>query len=287
MKILISYRGAPRIRGWETGAMLADAFVKLGHQVDEYAKIYEKPEWVQDRTPLFLKEYDLHIFMECNDGDPQYVELKNINAKKRVAWLFDIEMMPKFYSQLVSHMEFDYCYLANPSFIDTLSCPTGYLPYAADERFRRRLDNTKVRDVCLIGSDRPERRKLIRSLQKDNINAELISDLFKDDYINALASSKIVINDPAGGGGNLISMRLFEAMAAGSYLVQYDLDQLRQVAEPGICCATFNSPESLLENIQLVLKDSNIYERTRASGQFWIMSYHTYINRAKEILNDY
>lgn len=287
MNILVSYRGAPRIRGWETGAMLARAFRSLGHEVDEYAKIYERPEWVANRNDMLSKHYDLHVYCECNDGDAQYLELKDINADRRVAWLFDIAMMADYYRRLVKMMEFDHCFAANLDFAynNFFHCPTTYLPYAADmEFFGRPLDTKKTIDVCLVGSDRPERRDLIAALHKHEINAELISGVFKEDYINTLAASKIVINDLAGGGTNLLSMRTFEAPAAGAMLLQAYTPALNNVMEVGICCDVFTNNASLISACKYFMEKDQQRKTIANNGQFWVSRTHTYNDRAKAIL---
>jgi hypothetical protein len=332
MHILVSYRGAPNIRGWETGAMLARAFRRLGHDVDEYAKIYQRPEWVTgldqgvahpssllaklkyaslrprghartlgallsgrggarrrggEHHAMLSKAYDLHVYCECNDGDPQYLELKDINAKRRVAWLFDVAMRPAYYQRLVAHMAFQRCYIANLDYVHHFSCVTSYLPYAADlECFGRPLDTPKTMEVCLVGSDRPARRELIQMLQQHGIRASLISGVFKEHYINMLAASKIVINDIAGGGTNLLSMRAFEAPAAGAMLVQASTPALRPVFADGSCCVAFATPQSLIAICHYYLAHDEERKQITKNGQDWVMQYHAYEHRARKILND-
>lgn len=285
MRILVSYRGAPRIRGWETGALLSRAFRQLGHEVDEYAKIYEKPEWVADRNDMLSKEYDLQVYCECNDSEMQYLELKNIDAKRRVTWLFDIAMQPDFYRRVVDFMAFDHCYVANQDYLHHFNCPTSYLPYAADQEFfYRDRETPKTIDVCLVGSDRKERRDLIKNLQKAGINAQLISGVFKEDYINTLAASKIVVNDTAGGGANLLSMRTFEAPAAGALLLQYEVPSMRDIMEDGICYQSYHNEESLINLSKYFLENEVLRNNIIRNGQYWILTHHTYLNRASEII---
>lgn len=287
MKILVSYRGAPRIRGWETGAMLARAFRNLGHEVYEHATIYEsKPrEWVMDPNNSFQHEFDLHVFMEKNDGEDQHLGLKAINTQRTVAWLFDTSMNDRFYEDIVTYMDFDHVYCGNPDFIKGHK-NRSYLPYAADKTlFYRSPDTPKTIDVCLVGSDRPERRKLIKSLQKDGVNAELISGVFKEDYINTLAASKIVVNDLAGGGANLLSMRTFEAPAAGALLLQAISSSIYGILEDGVTCATFHSEESLVSSARFYLNSEEDRKRVTSNGQYWVLNHCSYENRAKEILS--
>jgi hypothetical protein len=287
MKILISYRGAPRIRGWETGALVARAFRNLYHEVHEYAKIYEHDAWVSAHNDSLSQEYDLQLFLECNDGDRQYLELKHANAKRRVAWFFDVAMNPQGYKQLVDHMEFTHVYCANLDFMSTFGTPCTYLPYGCDkELFHRPLDTPKTIDVCLVGSDRPERRALMEVLKKNGINAQLISDVFKEDYINTLAASKIVINDVAGGGSNLLSMRTFEAPAAGALLLQAMVPSIHHEFEEGVSCVTFGNETQLVSNCLYYLNNDDERKRVAKNGQYWTLNHHSYEARVNKIVVD-
>jgi hypothetical protein len=287
MKILVSYRAAPRIRGWETGSMLARAFRVLGHDVAEYANIYETKQWIADRAHILNQSYDLHVFMEKNDPESQYTELLSLPITRTVGWLFDIAMYPDFNYNLVERFHFDHLYLANPNYLDKFKCPTSFLPYAADERyFYRSLDTIKTRDLCLVGSDRPERRQFIQMLRNNGVNAELISGIFKQDYINALASSKIILNDLAGGGGALLSMRAFETLATGSALLQADTGEPHNdILMPNLACLMFKDHISCITQINKYLSDKELYDNTRAVGQKMVLDNHTYVNRAREILS--
>lgn len=285
MKILISYRASKNIRDWETGHLISKAFMALGHQVFEYANIYETADWIYNpKEILYNGPFDLHLFMEKNDPSNQYPELAGIRCNKSIAWLFDTAMQPAFYDYLIKRFNFDHVFCANPQYINNRS-NYSWLPYAADEDlFFRSLDFPKTKEVAIIGSDRPERRILINALQSAGINAELISGIFKEKYIDALASSKIIVNDQAGGGRHLLPIRTFEAPMAGSVLMQIETQSLSQVFEPGISCVVYSNVLDLVKKCRLVLENNSLYENIRSNGQTMCKLLHTYKNRAKEIL---
>src|SRR6185436_16007295 len=89
MKIVVSYRGAPRIRGWETGAMVAKAFRQLGHDVVEFGNIYQTSQRLPPNSDAMWDEADLWLYCEMNDADPQYHELNTFSVRKTACWLFD------------------------------------------------------------------------------------------------------------------------------------------------------------------------------------------------------
>jgi len=285
LNILISYRAAPRIREWETGRLLSDAFRALGHNVYEYGNLYQTGIWLSaDATP-FNQTFDLHIFCECNDGDRQYAELIDVKCNKRAGWFFDSDMNDRLYERLINYFDFDHVFCANPSFIKSKN-NRSWLPYAGDkERHYRSPGWPKKRDICLIGSDRPERRSIIAALRTVGLNAELSYDIFKENYIDAMASSRIIINDPAGGGNSLLPMRYFECPMAGSLLMQADAPMLDHIFIDNQECVIYKNTVDLINKCKSVLTDNELYERIRTNGQNKCLKEHTYINRAMEILS--
>lgn len=219
MRILVSYRAIPQSPGWATGDMVVRAFRKLGHEAHAYAKVYGKNEWLEDPISLKSQEWDLLLFMECNDGDGLYGELGSCKAKKKASWYFDMTMNDSYFQMWQSLSKaFDINFSANRNVLDKAkNCL--YLPYAADSKLHFRNNSKKTRDVVLVGSDRPERRKLVDGLLKERIQASLVSNVYREDYINTLASSVVSLNDIAGGGSGMLPMRAFEAPAAGSMLL--------------------------------------------------------------------
>ncbi len=296
MKILISYRAAPRIRGWETGALVAEAFRALGHEVSEYARMYETQEWVHCAD--ISTPYDLAIYMECNDPDPQYLELKYVNAKKQVAYFFDISYYPDTVFNTLRYFKFDHIFCANPIFVDLLNTRvtddiySTYLPYAACSRFIRSVEYDltygyqRPIDVALVGSDRPERRDLINTLQLAGIKAQLISDVFKEKYIDALASAKIIINQNPKEGRGLLNMRFWEAQAAGALLLT-EAEDLRANEEKSLRLPVYTgytSTQDAIKMCKFYLDNLGDLKETASLNQAYIIYNHLYVDRAKKIL---
>jgi hypothetical protein len=286
LNILISYRGAPLIRGWETGAMIANACRDLGHVVDEYGTIYQTQDYINNFNLPISKNYDLFIYCEMNDPEPQYLALKNINAKKKVGWFFDSEMIGDKYKNLIDYFKFDYVFLANPDtvnyFYNLGYQNIGFLPYAADDTLHYRpVSFPKKYDFALVGSDRPERQKFISDLQSEGLNAHLISGVFREEYIDTLAASKVVINDEAGGGQSLRSMRYYEARCAGAVLLTPGIS-MTKTDKFDLGVFTYENFDDLVRLCRSSLQ-SNL-EGVAQLGQNSVLKHDTYINRAKRIL---
>ncbi len=294
MKILISYRAAPRIRKFETGCLVASAFRRLGHDVDEYARVYETWDWLPMNKEgihperVFEFEYDFMLNLECNDQENQYHEISDpLLAKKRAVWHYDTSY---YVSTALSHIAAykpDHVFFANADYRKYGVANSSWLPYAADPRFLRGLDHAKMIDVGLVGSDRPARRKLIAALKKQNIDAQLISGVFQEKYIDALASCRIVINENPPEGRGLLNMRFTETMAAGSVLLNNDGDGhvLMDGLSEGIHFLVYRDIDDLVGKCKYLLNDPVERIEMAKRAQDIVEELHMYDHRAQEILD--
>jgi hypothetical protein len=286
MKILVSYRGIPQSPGWATGDMVVKAFRELGHEVFSYGNYYQ----TQDLIEIFAFEdgsIDLHVFMECNDGDKQYTELKYLGARKKVSWTFDNSYYTDNLSGLLSYFQFDHHFLANPLMLSQFP-NSHYLPYACDKDLHSRsIDYSKKHDYALIGSIRKDRKELQTYLSKRGINLHLIGGAFREQYIAELAASRCIINQNPSEGTGLLNMRTFEAPAAGAllFMERRDYDANPGVFEDNKNCIVFDSYDNLADRILDLEKDTTgLVENIRMAGQSLVLSKHTYVNRCEKLL---
>lgn len=277
-KWLVSFRGSQNIRFWETGQFIVDALVALKEQVYTYGFVYETGEWFGDAD--LTSDYNYFLYMEMGDGASPYLELKNIKAKNRIGWFFDTALYPQKIQTLCDYLNLKHVFQANPDYVTKKDY---WLPYAESTKFYRSLETPKKYDVLLVGSDRPERRLLIEKLRDAGISAHLISGIFKDDYIDTLASAKIVLNDHAGGGVNLANMRTFEAPAAGAVLAMPRISEIEKIFESDEVLI-YNNTNELIDKIRDILHNNQWAEMARR-GQIKVLSQHTYIERIMKIKN--
>ncbi|MCV0439780.1 MAG: glycosyltransferase [Hydrogenophaga sp.] len=288
MKILVSYRGIPQSPGWATGDMVVKAFRELGHEAYPYAKYYQENRWVEGRPLLDEQDWDLILFMECNDGDPQYPELKITRARKTACWLFDTSYHADRYKRLVDYFRFDHLFLANPLTIQEYKLwgyeNVSYLPYACDRELHgRSLEYPKTRDVVLVGSIRDDRRHLAAALSRLGVELELVGDVFREDYIDALASAKIVINQNPDAGRGLLNMRYWEAPAAGSFVLTEAADYSEQPIDLNNGFP-YNDTEELALACQSFLEHEDRLTQVTALCQKNVIANHTYTSRCQAIL---
>jgi hypothetical protein len=295
MRILVSYRGIPQSPGWATGDMVVKALRELGHEVMPYAKYYgQKESWVETLSqpcPWINPNYvfDLVLFMECNDEEPQYTELRDrVKTRKTVCWLFDTSYYPDGCEGLVRWFNFDHVFLANPTTqlqyrsvgIDN----TTYLPYACDPDLHfRELSTEKKISIALFGSVRADRLALQSNLSDHGIRMDVIGDRFREKYIDSLASADIIINQNPSSGRGLLNMRWFEAPAAGSIVLGEEEDAARNPVFQGWDLG-YKSVEDLAIMCNNYLSNRTSLVITQGNLQQHVLGHHTYRNRCETIL---
>jgi spore maturation protein CgeB len=190
---------------------------------------------------------------------------------------------------LIDYFNFDFKFLANPLIVKEFQelgySNINYLPYACDpELHSRPLSYPKTRDVVLVGSIREDRIELANKLKKYNINLELIGGLYREAYIDALASAKIVINQNPEIGAGLLNMRWMETAAAGSIILGED----RDLSVNNLFCFgeahSYSSIDGLVELCDTYLGQENTQDWIRHISYKNVHKLHTYKNRCEQIL---
>jgi len=284
MKVLVTYRAAPRIRGWETGKMVADAFRELGHETYEFAKLYQKLSLAED-SGVSEDNFDLILNMECNDPDPQnHVFSLKKRTKKRAFWHFDTSYYIDLARKHIWLHKPDHVFFANANWRQYGVQNSSWLPYAADPKFFRSITPDKDFDIGFVGTIRPDRQQLIEEMRVYGVKVGVISDVFKSDYIDALSRCRVIINQNPPEGNGLLNMRTFEAPAAGAVLLSDDVSYIHEILLPGSQCFIYNGTSDVPFDY---VTDSKSYDGLGVmakSAQDWIKSSHMYTNRVQEIL---
>jgi spore maturation protein CgeB len=288
LDIVVSYRGTTQAPGFETGASLAAALRRLGHSVYEYGNYYRSSRRIKAEPPP--KTADLLIWCECNDRDPQYWELKSYAASRKAYWDFDTANHPQMTKRIIRHMQFDAVFYANKNFSRFFSSMHGnanLLPYAFNDELHRPLPTVrKTTDVGLIGSPYPKRLALVESIKKAGINARLISGVYGQDMVRALNSLKIQLNYLVGGGRGLLNARVFETIGCGTLLLNEREDGIEDYFRDGEHVVLYDSESECVEKIHNLISHEDVLEFIAKSGRAHGLKFHTYIQRAKAILED-
>jgi spore maturation protein CgeB len=276
--------------------MVVKALRALGHFAVPYARNYKEDTWVEQRDEEWTGQnkwqevskqiWDLVLFLECNDDEPQYKELEHILARKKVCWLFDSSYYADNNKHLVRWFNFDHAFLANPIVLADYQANglknSSYLPYACDKELHVRIAPKKTRDVVLVGSIRDDRIALADELAKHGVKLELIGDVFREEYIDALASARIVVNQNPEAGRGLLNMRHFEAQAAGCTLLECWPD-FKANMDAGMRHTGAATHYDDVSEIALVCNDPHTQDIVDDTIEDFL-AHHTYENRCKTIL---
>lgn len=230
--------------------------------------------------------FDLSLFMECNDGDNQYSELKNIQARKTACWFFDTSYYGDHLRYLAEFFQFDTQFIANPLELSHFKNPI-YLPYACDSSLHVRALETPKKSRCsLVGSIREDRKALGHLLSARGITLDLVGGKFREEYIDALAASETVVNQNPAAGYGLYNMRQFEAPAAGAIILteERDYEANPDIFQDGLNCLVYENANDLVTILDMLQQDPAYRESVRIAGQNHVLRHHTYEARCQQIL---
>jgi len=220
MKILVSYRAIPNAPGFATGDCVVRELRAMGHEVQVHAKQYQSDRWVEnDFVPTFYGvKFDLLLYLEMNDSDPQYTELRGLKCKK-VYWTFDDEMRPQWSARFVAEMGFGRVFYASDRSVFRGRRNTSWLPYFVTPAAIAARQNNKTRQCTIVGSPFPERVRFVEELKTLGVPVEFISGVHQAKSLRIMAESMVTINNFPSGGSGLLVNRVWDALGVGSCLV--------------------------------------------------------------------
>jgi FkbM family methyltransferase len=286
--IVVAYRGIPHARGWATGDNLVRAFRRLGHEVYPYGNYYQTDERLSDDPPP--DRADLLVYCECNDDDPEYTELQDRNFGLKSYWDFDVDNgRQETAADLIAQLDFDVVFHANRRygpFFQRLASRAVFLPYAFDDEHFFPIDRDRPIDVGLVGSRYPERAAYLDRLGEHGAEVTVLSGVYREELVEAIAQLKMHLNlniDGRGGAGLLVG-RVWETIGCGRPLLTERKDYVEELFRDSEHVVLFNGVEDCADKIRFLL--DNERERERIARQGWDhgISNHTYLARARRIL---
>lgn len=291
MRILVAYRAIPQSPGWATGDCLVRAFRKLGHDAQPWAKLYQRDEWLEhpawgpSMEPVCccgkleyasggLLDVDLLVYLECNDDDEQYPHLLSLPCP-RVYWEFDTTMHREWSRDWIESNYWTAVYMANPN---ELIGDAAYLPYAVDDTLFSHGNRERSGAAC-IGHPFPER---VEFCQRADV--ELISGVYREDYVAALQGLQVSVHHHDSGGDGLLVARIWESIGAGACLLAPASESLYRHFTAGMHVATYESVEEARHLVHKLCERPEQTAATARRGYELVMREHTYVNRARTIL---
>ena len=205
---------------------------------------------------------------------------------------------PKFWWGIDTHNDyqkhlrisklFDHSFIAQKSYVEMLKTDgiesVSWLPLAYPPSESKVFNRTI--DISYVGSTNwslyPKRGDLLQAISDEFPNSSIGSKSSKD-MLKVYESSKVVFNHSLK---NDINMRFFEAMGSGALLFTNEilvngLEDLF-VAEEDL--VIYRDKGDLISKIRSILDNPGYLERIAKSGMGKVRTFHTYDNRAQEML---
>jgi O-antigen biosynthesis protein len=251
---------------------------------------------IQPNMPLTtLGTFDLNILVDHGE-DGIYVPLDFVVPSPNAYWVADSHLGYDY--RLKRAKEFDHVFVSHsPSIAKFVAdgidpAKIHYLPWAAEETCYKPMPVLKKWEWCFIGTMNNQFRidLLDRFCKEWPVGIEgylgWMSNHVKgwnvfEDAATKYSKAKIVLNEAIKDD---LNMRVFEALACGSFLLTEDVPDLHQHFKDGEHLATFKTIDEAVEKARYYLAHDSEREIIAKAGHEEFLAKHTYGHRAKEIL---
>lgn len=181
-----------------------------------------------------------------------------------------------------------------------------FVPFGANFIAEPRLSDDKSQhDVLFVGSGDLRRIFVLESIAKHVTifgnrwyrNFPLMSQaliqkvddrsVWGEELHTLLTESKIILNVTRGpyyAAGTGINLRIFEALAAGCFLLTDYCDEIAELFTPGVEIETFRSPQDLSEKVAYYLAHPEQRRLIAKNGHAAFLKRYTWEQRAREIV---
>lgn len=248
---------------------------------------YLSPEFVA----RLKAKYGFKLFLYDTDSC-------NLYAKRR-EFIFFIENELVIYDHI-----FSFSKVTTRFFSETKHLPASFLPFGASKISVSQVEISQ-NDVLFVGSCDLRRIFLLEQIKckvtvygdRWKRNYSLISDTLKANVKDVsiwggelhqqLANAKIVLNITRTqfyGAETGVNLRIFEALAAGCFLLTDYCDEVAELFEIGEELEVFRSSKELVEKVDYYLQHPEERHAIARKGYEAFLSKHTWENRAKELL---
>jgi len=178
-----------------------------------------------------------------------------------------------------------------------------YLPTCYDPHIHTAAERDPLHDVGFIGGANPTRERLLGALAGRGLLAYVVGGPWRDPRLNAISkglnippaetaalyrATRIVVNvfrdahhfNSAAVTPQSMNPRIYEALACGALVVSEWRPEIDEVVPE---LPTFRDEDGLVHQVQRLLADQDLYERTRAACAARL-SAHTFANRLRTVM---
>jgi glycosyltransferase involved in cell wall biosynthesis len=173
-----------------------------------------------------------------------------------------------------------------------------FVPQGVDSELFSPGDRTKSIDVVFVGRANSRRRRFVRRLEDNGIDVVCHGggweneSIYRTDLVELYQRSKVILNlqgFPPEKQGSGFSIRVFQAMGTGSFLLSEHCPDLENVFERGEHLDWFNEPEECVEKVRYYLDNPAERETIAETGLEYVhrnYSWVAIIDRILAIVND-
>jgi len=273
MRICIIFDKVSRGDQLTTGTYLERAFQRLGHSV-----IHINP------TAGAIIPEGMDFYMVVDDGIPYTI---NPKGKRMAYWAIDTHIAMDMQVQKSSNAEWIFAaqYDGGKALSELSNRRVSWLPLACDPDIHSAPNaKEKLYDISFIGNVRPN----IMSKRIDVIDA-----VFKEvpdfiygqrpivEAIDLFGKSRIVLNCSIG---NDLNMRVFEGLCSGSMLLTDKIPNIMRLFDNLHHLVMYDDADGAAKLARYYLENPDEREEIAKKGRACVIENHTYLHRAKQIL---
>ena len=274
MRVLVSYRGIPDKPGWEMGASLARGFRQLGHEVYPYGNVYQSQMRIGNIPEGGV---DLLVWVECNDADPQYLELAKLDCPK-IMYDQDTAMHLQQTADLAGHLKPKVLFLGNRECkIEVSGVSVQHMPWGADTTLFRPGTGPRT-GAAMMGTPFKDRVEFC------NRAGILLMQRYCEEYAKTLQELQVHVHHTTTAGDELIVTRNWETLAAGCCLLTKDTKQIREYFTPGVHLLAFKDDADCVRQVKWAKDHPGEVAKISEAGYREVMARHTYRHRVEAIL---
>jgi len=274
MKILIIQEKGRHAKNWQFRESLnfQRAFQKIGIDTVVWGLNYPNFKYPFEQIS---RDCDVVLLIE-NYTTGWIPNLSNFKGLK-LFWSIDSHVIPQVHRQTCDSNKIDIvlnAVLGHEKYFPNQKCI--YLPNAYPDDLIYPKDIEKSIDVGFCGNwvNRADWINSIPNIKKDIM-------VVGDDMVNTINSFKIHFNRNMADD---INYRTFETLGCKTFLLTNYTPGLEKLFVDGEHLVTYTTKQDLNDKVKYYLKNDSERERIAEAGYHHVKKNHTYVNRAKEIV---
>ena len=243
--------------------------------------------WYECRTnPKFIPKADWNICMDWSEENFGYGDYREPHPN--IYWASDTHVSPEaFRFRVDKAKDYDKVYVYNHLDVERFAAEgvkATWLPCAAEPLVYKPMPEIpKKYDIGFVGHflHAPERMKFLDIMCKAFPNFKIEHSVYFEDAAKALAQCRVILNHIHIDSNN---MRVFEGMAAGCLLTYATSDLPKIGAEDGEHCLAWRNIDEAVHLVRQAIDDPDTRDFIAHNGRELILSRHTYVHRAYDLL---